>query len=114
MKANDYLFIRDVGHKRRTELTIHKNKDYADSEDVLANFRRVSQTCDRLYIDVGTEEGTCLFFIIQKVDRLAKLIMNGTAPENETLRDTLDDLHVYSDLLEAILVEKGDKSKPTK
>ena len=109
MKTNDYLFIRDVGHKRRTELTIHKNKDYADSEDVLVNFRRISQTCDRLYIDVGTEEGACLFFIIQKVDRLAKLIAGGVSPENESLRDTLDDAHVYLDLLEAILLERIDK-----
>ena len=110
MKTNDYLFIRDVGHKRRTELTIRKNQDYADSNDVLANFRRISQTCGQLYVNVGTEEGVCLFFIIQKVDRLAKLIMNGTAPENETLRDTLDDLHVYGDLLEAILEEIDRKT----
>lgn len=106
MKYSDYDFIRDAAYTRRVELNKRKRRDYADSEDVLSNFKRLAQTYRRLKVDAGTPEGVALFFVLHKVDRLAKLIGEGATPQNESLRDNLDDAHVYLDLLEAILTEK--------
>jgi len=94
---------------RRFSLSRLKAQDYAGEEDTLSNFKRVAQICETLNVDVSKPEGVATFFIIHKLDRLWRLIRLGQTPVNEGLRDTLDDLRNYADLLEAILVESSNQ-----
>ena len=93
---------------RRLSLSRLKAQDYAGEEDILSNFKRVAKICETLGIDVSKPEGVAAFFIIHKLDRLWRLIRLGLPPANESLRDTLDDLRNYADLLEAILTEEEE------
>lgn len=110
MNRADYSHRVNEAVARRAVISFAKGRDYA-GEDVLGNFKRVAASCSRLNVDVQTPEGVALFFAVHKLDRLAKLIGEGATPANESLRDNIDDLHNYVDLLDAILAEKEEDAK---
>lgn len=96
--------IVEESQKRCLLLRSKKRRDYAN-EDVLSNFKRVSEACSLYKIDITKPYGVALFLVVLKIDRLTKLINEGGTPQNESLNDTLDDLHNYEHLLEALLLE---------
>jgi len=90
---------------RRNEITLKKNQDYARSDDVLANFKRVAQVCKILGVDVTQPAGYAELCIVEKLDRYFNLVYLSAEPNYESLGDTLDDLQNYIDLLRAIRAE---------
>lgn len=103
LRAEYEKLVRELFEIRLT-LSGKKSKDYA-TEDVLSNFKRVAQRCAEYKVDIAKPEGVALFFILHKVDRLAKLVGEGVTPENESLMDNMADLENYTELLYAILSE---------
>lgn len=91
---------------RRLTLSAKKGADYA-TEDVLSNFKRMADAVKILRIDPTTPYGIALVYAMLKIDRLCNLLSKGTKPQNEALRDTVDDLKTYMDLLEACLYEEA-------
>ena len=77
-----------------------KNHDYANSEDVFANFTLISQ------ITGLSVEQVFFVFIGVKVARLKELF-KGKDPKNESIDDTLVDLINYTILLN--IYRRGEK-----
>lgn len=98
--------IDGIKHLHEVELELLKSKgsDYAN-EDVLANFKQVSEVCRLLNIDSRTLYGTHLFYIILKVQRICNLLSSEKEPKNESIADTLVDLRNYIALLACSIVE---------
>jgi hypothetical protein len=77
-----------------------KGHDYAN-EDVLSNFKEVSQL-------VGvTPETVVMVMIVVKIVRLSNLLKNSKTPKNESVKDNLLDLTNYTFLLNAIINERN-------
>ena len=93
-------FIAEVTgiHTDRCGLLIEKNRDYA-TEDFLSNFKRVHQICKVWDIQPARSPADCArYFVVFKIDRWCNLISKQQEPRNESIRDTVLDLHNYIDL----------------
>jgi len=91
----------------RVALMARKASDYAN-EDALANFKRMSLMCDVLGVQPSNSAADCaLFLALLKIDRWCNLRRKGTLPENESVLDTIQDLHNYIDLAYACQKEEG-------
>jgi len=106
MQLKHLLEFSERIHKKAMGLMSKKNKDYSEEESVHDNFRAQSLLCYILDVEAGTLSGAIEFLILFKIHRLFRLINNGETPENETLEDTVVDLHNYIDLLHTSLEEK--------
>jgi hypothetical protein len=110
MKANEYLALQTKSFERRQALTKKKRQDYADEEDVLANFKRMGKAAQVLRIHKIWETEPALayslFMVLMKVDRIVNLTMGSKKPANEAITDTWDDAKNYLDLAEALYTEK--------
>ena len=85
-------------HLTRCDLLIRKGDDYSD-EDVLANFKRMSQLCELLRINPArSATDAALFLVLLKFDRWTNLRAKGVDPKNESITDTVCDFHNYIDL----------------
>lgn len=104
MIFSSFLELVKKSFNTRAELFEKKTHDYA-TEDCLSNFKRMSQLCSLLRVNVGTSEGVALFYILIKLDRLCNLLQKGVGPKNESLDDTINDLQNYLDLLRGLLEE---------
>ncbi len=88
-----------------TALHDKKNADYAQDADPLSNFRQAEG------FGIPAWKGV-LVRMSDKWSRIQEL-SNGKTPQNESLRDSLIDLAVYS-LIDIILLEEDTtRSKPT-
>lgn len=96
----EYITNKEIGFLKS------KGEDYASEEDVLKNFKTVSLMCKLLNVDVKTTNGTNLFYIILKLQRLCNLICNDKIPKNESVLDTIVDFRNYLFLLMCNLQEK--------
>lgn len=103
-------FYKQVEELNRNRIAISKKKseDYANNEDVLSNFKRMSAAAQALNLDVKTPHGYALFMVLLKLDRFNNLAKDGKKPNFESLLDTVQDAHNYLDLSYACYIE-GDK-----
>ena len=86
-----------------------KGDDYA-TEDVLSNFKRMNVLCQTLDIDVRRSPSDCARFLLMlKIDRRCNLARKGKKPENESVFDTILDLHNYVDLAYACEIDSEEK-----
>jgi len=63
------------------------------------------QLCVLLEVDTSKIEGTGMFYILLKIQRLCNLLFNNKLPNNESIEDTLIDLRNYVDLLNCTITE---------
>ena len=92
--------------QQRIELCVRKGQDYAD-EDCLANFKRMNTLCKTLDVDTQRSPTDCaLFLVLLKLDRWQNLRSKGNDPKNESVFDTIQDLHNYIDLAYSCEVDK--------
>ena len=107
MKRDTFLSeIKEVELKRY-DLLIGKSHDYA-TDDVLSNFKRMNILCKTLDIDVRRSAGDCARFLMMlKVDRWCNLVGSGKEPKNESIKDTVMDLHNYIDLAYGCDIDRG-------
>lgn len=94
--------------KKREAIHVKKSHDYSDYSDVLSNFKRVANAARNLGIFVNAPTGYALFMVLMKLDRLNNLYARNVKPENESLEDTVVDIHNYIDLAYACLIDEGE------
>lgn len=98
MNRDDFNAIINGIHSFRMGLMASKGQDYAN-EDILANFKRMSILCDTIGINPARSPVDCaLFLTLLKLDRWCNLRAKGATPKNESVKDTVADLHNYVDL----------------
>lgn len=101
MSPSDLLILVKKSYERRVKILQKKGHDYSTTQDTLINFKRVGQ-----FLGVGGKR-YCLNLIALKLDRLINLMgVVDKKPKNESLRDTIDDMKNYLELLEGLLVEE--------
>lgn len=83
-------------------IMFRKGNDYAN-QDRLSNFKLAGSICGL------TAELNCLSLIATKVARLGVLLQADSAPNNESIEDSVVDLANYAILLRMIL---ADTSRP--
>lgn len=105
----ELLKLTEASYRRRTELLRTKGHDYS-TEDTLENFKRISAVLKALKVPMYEPWGVAMFHILHKADRVVNLVAQGRTPKNESVRDTLDDMRNYIDLLEGLL-EDGKFTK---
>ena len=86
-----------------------KAHDYA-GEDLLANFKRMSEIAKQYRINFSNLPEYALFMCLMKIDRIMNLLKDEKTPKNEALNDSFVDLFNYSILAyECYYEEKGKK-----
>lgn len=106
MNRSDFVALFSATHTERTTLLIDKSADYA-GEDVLSNFKRMSQMSKLLRIDPARSATDAAWFLaLLKFDRLTNLAAKGVEPKNESVKDSYHDFHNYLDLAQACSVDK--------
>jgi len=109
MNIQQALKRRKKFFNKRLEIRIKKAHDYAVDENIHRNFETMAQLIKLLNVDTTTSEGTTIFYILLKIDRLCNILFRKKGKvENETLEDTVAiDLPNYTDLLDEILLKRG-------
>ena len=103
-KTEQKQFLENSHSKLMSILNL-KGNDYA-GDDVLLNFKQMHSMMSLLKIDMSKIEGTHMFYILLKIQRLCNLIFNDKTPNNESLNDNLEDLENYIKLMRCTLEEK--------
>lgn len=106
MRLDEALKRRETIFKKRMKIRLRKGHDYAVEESIHRNFEAVAKICKILNVDITTSYGTCIFYIILKLDRTCNLLFRQQdKPKCEALEDTVAvDLPNYVDLLDEILL----------
>lgn len=98
------ILLYEISNKR-IELMFKKGDDYA-TEDILSNFKRMSELCVTLGVCPQRSPTDCaLFLLLLKLDRWCNLLRKGIEPKNESIQDTILDLHNYTDLAYACQID---------
>jgi hypothetical protein len=105
MNQKEQLALIEKINAQGVELLKSKGHDYA-GDDILKNFKQVNALCNTLGIDFSKVEGTHMFYIVLKIQRLCNLIFSDKTGKHESIQDTLIDLRNYVDLLNCTLEEK--------
>lgn len=106
MQAKERLDLFREQQSKKEAILLSKGSDYA-TEDVLSNFKRISQLAEILKIDTTKPEGYSLFMVLMKLDRICNLLSSNKTPSNESVEDSFNDLDNYSFLTQCILKEKS-------
>lgn len=105
MNQKEQLEFIDKLNKQGIEIMKAKGHDYA-GEDILKNFKEMNGLLVLLNVDTTKVEGTHMFYILLKIQRLCNLLFSNKVAKNESIQDTLIDLRNYVDLLNCSLEEK--------
>jgi hypothetical protein len=100
----EYLALFKIECDEELALTERKNKDYAGSNDAMANFRAVEQlTNGRISL-----EDAIYVRMTDKFKRVGSLLDgHNPAVKDEAITDTLRDLSVYAKILKIIISHKN-------
>lgn len=109
MNRDEFVRLSKANFDERIALSGKKSHDYA-TEDVLSNFKRVSEMATLLNIKL-TPEQYSLFMVVNKLDRICNLLFRDKTPLNESLRDSFLDIMNYIDLTYALVSEKNETKK---
>lgn len=108
MNQDKQLALINKINKQGIEILKSKGYDYAGI-DILKNFKEMNQMLILLNVDVTKIEGTHMFYILLKIQRLCNLLFSNKVAKNESIQDTLIDLRNYVDLLNCALEEKNEE-----
>jgi len=90
------------------ELMRKKNEDYANDEDIFANFKRMAEIARIEDLTVKTEEGIMSFMGFMKEDRKWNVAKKRKQANNEGFIDSVIDQFVYGNLEGAWLKDLGE------
>jgi len=104
MEGEKAIRIHCENFKKQLDLRMKKAKDYADPFDIHRNFKAVAKACEAFQVDPTKPAGTCMVYILLKIDRICNLVFKkGLKAENETVHDSIMDLAIYVEILDEIL-----------
>lgn len=90
MTSQEQMQVYQDLDKEILDLAKSKGHDYG-SEDLLSNFKSVSEVVKLLKIDVTTPVGYSMLLVILKIARLSNLLDSNKVPNNESIDDTFKD-----------------------
>lgn len=102
MNRDDFEKLVESLTKESAEIRKSKSHDYADI-DVLSNFKRVSALAKLLRIDFSRSYEEALFMLVLKLDRIQNLLKSDKVPNNESVKDSIQDAFNYLMLMYACL-----------
>jgi len=107
MLKEDFLKLNDGLDKKCRKTWIKKNNDYSNGKDVLSNFIKSAHRFEEpVFMSLLRE-------IDKKDIRLVELLSKNKNPENESVKDSIEDMIIYLKLLYASF--EGNKIiKPSK
>ena len=105
MTADKQIELYKKWDEEILNITKSKRADYA-GEDVLSNFKIVSECSRLLKIDTTTPTGYALFMVILKLARLGNLLESNKVPNHEGLEDSFKDGINYFKLAKCCWVEE--------
>ena len=111
MKDREFIDIVIDSLRRRLKIHISKNRDYADPDECLGNFKRCAIILSALFNYDFKASDVAIIYTVLKVDRFCNLVHNNKKPSNEGLQDTIDDLKNYVDFIEGCWIDEQEKSK---
>lgn len=88
-KQKEIKLIEEMD-KKLLDVLRSKGHDYA-SEDVLSNFKRLSEASRILNINTQSSIGYAMFMVLMKIDRISNLLNSNKAPSNESVDDSFGD-----------------------
>jgi len=97
MNSKDQIKKIKALNRKTLEVIQSKGADYGN-DDVLSNFKQVSQVIKILKIDATTPEGYSMLLVILKICRISTLKDGNKIPNNESLLDSYEDLINYCKL----------------
>lgn len=106
MNKQEQIELTKKLDNKTLEVMMSKGSDYAN-EDVLSNFKEVSNVVKTLNIDTRTPEGYAMLMIILKLSRINNIKKSNKTPNNESLLDSYEDMINYTKL--AYLCEYENK-----
>lgn len=106
MNQEEQLKFIEKINKSGIDLLKSKGFDYANGNDILKNFKQMNQMINILEVDMTKVEGTHIYYLLLKIQRLCNLLFSNKIAKNESIQDTLLDLRNYTDLLNCTLEEK--------
>lgn len=96
MNADKQIEIYREIDEKIMQVTSSKRNDYASNDDVLLNFKGVSEAAKALGIDVTDPSQYALFMVTLKIKRITNLINSGKTPNNESIEDSfLDGINYF-------------------
>ena len=116
MKLTEAIKMKKAAHDRRRGIRLRKAHDYAKRDaDCLSNFKVMADIEAALKkhgysVPIEKPHGVAFWHALHKMVRILNLWSEGIEPENESLRDTHDDLANYNDLAYECFLDYRDSS----
>ena len=108
MNSQEQLSLIEGLDKKTLEIIKSKANDYA-SQDVLSNFKIVSNVIKAIGIDPTTPEGYAMLMVVLKFVRIWNLKTDGKDIKNESLLDSYEDAINYLKLAYCCEVENNSQ-----
>ena len=99
MNHQTFKTVINQTFERMHELTASKGIEYANSDDQLANFKRLSEKLGL------TPEAVNLVYLTKHMDAIESYVKNGKS-NSEPIHGRIEDAILYLILLKSIIVEK--------
>jgi hypothetical protein len=104
--------VKKIDNKRLKLLDI-KGNDYSrqNKKSRFDNFQRMAKLVKVLGLDLTRPHMVALFMSLLKIDRYTNLTLTSRKPKNESIEDTILDLHNYVDLSYGAWLEETQQRK---
>lgn len=81
--------------KKQKEILFRKSEDYANADDVLLNFKQMSELGKNSNLASMTPTQVAFWYASVKAQRLGNLLKSNKTPSNEALEDSFIDMMNY-------------------
>jgi len=95
MDRKEFNKIVDEFMGKSANVLKSKSHDYAEIDDVLINFKRVTKIAKEYRFDFSNLHEYGLFMCVLKIDRIMNLTKGNKSPNNESVQDSFIDLFNY-------------------
>ena len=97
MNGSEFAYLLDATHQRLVDLTATKGREYANSDDQLANFKRLSATLGI------SPEAVCFVYLTKHLDSIQSHLRCPEKLLSEPIEGRIDDAILYLILLKGLL-----------
>lgn len=106
MNGSEFACLLDATHQRLVDLTATKGREYANSTDQLANFKRLSETLGI------SPEAVCFVYLTKHLDSIQSHLRWPEKPLSEPIDGRIDDAILYLILLKGLLNDSARSRNP--
>jgi hypothetical protein len=103
VNCSEFAELLDSTHKHLADLTVTKGREYANSDDQLANFKRLSEALGI------APEAVCFIYLAKHLDSIQSYLRCPEKPLSEPIEGRIDDAILYLILLKGLF---SDSARP--